>query len=62
MVLGAQYDSVLLVTLGTTLGMLIANVPVVYMGEALMRRLPLQAAHIAAALLFAAVGVVTILS
>ncbi|MFC7047624.1 TMEM165/GDT1 family protein [Emcibacter nanhaiensis] len=61
-VLGAQYDSVLIVTIGTTLGMLIANVPVVYAGEALMRRLPMKAAHIAAALLFAAVGVVTIVS
>ncbi|WP_321396204.1 TMEM165/GDT1 family protein [Emcibacter sp.] len=59
-VLGAQYDSVLIVTLGTTLGMLIANVPVVYMGEALMRRLPMKAAHIAAAILFAVVGMVTI--
>lgn len=55
--LGAQFQSVLWVTLGTTLGMLAANVPVVYAGERLMRSIPLKAAHIAAALVFTAVGV-----
>lgn len=55
-VLGAQYNSILLVTLGTTIGMLLANVPVVYAGEALMRKLPLKAAHIGAAVVFSLVG------
>ncbi len=56
-VLGAQYNAVVLVTLGTTLGMLLANVPVVYAGEAMMRRIPMKLAHMAAAGLFAAIGV-----
>ena len=54
--LGAQYDSVLLVTLGTTLGMLLANVPVIYAGEYLMRRIPLNASRLVAALAFSATG------
>jgi Ca2+/H+ antiporter, TMEM165/GDT1 family len=57
--LGAQFDSIILVTLGTTLGMLAANVPVVYAGEYLMAKipLPLKATRIAAALTFSLVGV-----
>ncbi len=55
--LGAQFDSVMIVTLGTTIGMLLANVPVVYAGDYLMQRIPLNATRIVAALLFAAVGV-----
>jgi putative Ca2+/H+ antiporter (TMEM165/GDT1 family) len=60
--LGAQFDAVLLVTLGTTLGMLVANVPVVYAGEYLMARIPLQATRIVAALAFILVGVWQIIS
>jgi len=55
--LGAQFDSVLLVTIGTTIGMLLANVPVVFAGDYLMKRIPLKVTRIAAALVFAAVGV-----
>lgn len=55
--LAAQYQSVIWVTLGTTLGMLAANVPVVYYGEALMRKLPMAWAHRIAAGLFVAAGV-----
>ncbi|WP_317930444.1 TMEM165/GDT1 family protein [Halioxenophilus sp. WMMB6] len=58
--LGAQYASVTWVTLGTTLGMLIANVPVVLAGDFLMRRIPLKLAHLLAAATFIAVGVVRI--
>ena len=42
--------------LGTTIGMLLANVPVVYAGDYLMKRIPLNATRIVAALAFAAVG------
>ncbi len=45
------------VVLGTTLGLLLANVPVVLLGEAAARRLPIRAVHILAALVFAALGV-----
>jgi Ca2+/H+ antiporter, TMEM165/GDT1 family len=57
MVLAAHYDALLSVVVGTTLGMLAANVPVVYLGQAFARRLPLHAIRIAAALLFAGLGV-----
>jgi putative Ca2+/H+ antiporter (TMEM165/GDT1 family) len=60
-VLGAQYQSLLWVTLGTTLGMLLANIPVIYFGEALMKRLPLNATRIFAASLFIIMGLITAL-
>lgn len=60
--LGAQFDSVLLVTLGTTLGMLAANVPVVYAGEYLMAKIPLKTTRILAALAFMLVGGFQIIS
>ncbi len=55
--LGAQFDSVLWVTVGTTLGMLLANVPVVFAGEYLMQKIPLTFTRIVAALVFILVGV-----
>ncbi|TGD74572.1 TMEM165/GDT1 family protein [Mangrovimicrobium sediminis] len=54
--LGAQYQSVFWVTVGTTLGMLLANVPVVLAGDYLMRRIPLQPVRILAAGAFIVVG------
>ncbi len=56
MVLGAQFDNVLAVTAGTTLGMMIANVPAVLFGEALAKKVPMRALQIGAALLFLALG------
>jgi Ca2+/H+ antiporter, TMEM165/GDT1 family len=55
--LGARYGDVVSVTAGTTLGMLLANAPVVLAGDALIKRVPLNAVRIAAALLFVAMGV-----
>jgi Ca2+/H+ antiporter, TMEM165/GDT1 family len=54
--LGAQFQGALLVTMGTTLGMLIANVPAVFLGERVHRLMPAGAARIGAALLFFVVG------
>jgi putative Ca2+/H+ antiporter (TMEM165/GDT1 family) len=54
--LGAQYHSVLAVASGTTIGMMIANVPAVFLGEELVKRVSLKATRIAAALLFVALG------
>ncbi|MFA7601377.1 MAG: TMEM165/GDT1 family protein [Novosphingobium sp.] len=54
--LGAQYHSVLAVATGTTIGMMIANAPAVFLGEELVRRISLKATRIAAALLFLALG------
>jgi putative Ca2+/H+ antiporter (TMEM165/GDT1 family) len=54
--LGAQFHSVAMVAAGTTIGMMIANVPAVLAGEALIARIPMRAVHIGAALLFLALG------
>jgi putative Ca2+/H+ antiporter (TMEM165/GDT1 family) len=56
-VLAAKYASLVAVVLGTTLGMLVANVPVVLLANATSAKIPFKAVRIAAALLFAALGV-----
>jgi putative Ca2+/H+ antiporter (TMEM165/GDT1 family) len=55
--LAAQFHSLVLVVLGTTVGMLLANVPVVFAGDALMRYVPLRVVRSVAALSFAALGI-----
>ena len=55
--LAARFDSLVAVVMGTTIGMLLANAPVAFFGEALSRRLPVRAVHVVAALVFAALGV-----
>ncbi|NZA25287.1 TMEM165/GDT1 family protein [Luteimonas sp. SJ-92] len=50
--LAAKYDALGPVIVGTTLGMLLANLPVVLLGARFADRLPLRAARLAAALLF----------
>lgn len=59
-VLAARFDSILLVTLGTTAGMLAVNAPTVLLGGALAGRLPLGAIRAAAAAIFAVLGVLTL--
>ena len=54
--LGAQYHSIVAVACGTTLGMMIANAPAVFLGEELVRHISLKATRIAAAVLFLALG------
>jgi putative Ca2+/H+ antiporter (TMEM165/GDT1 family) len=54
--LAAHYHSVIAVASGTTLGMMIADGPAVFAGEALVKRVSLRAARIGAAALFAALG------
>jgi putative Ca2+/H+ antiporter (TMEM165/GDT1 family) len=56
-VLAARFPSLAAVVIGTTVGMLLANVPVVLAGKAASARIPFKAVRIAAALLFAALGV-----
>ncbi|MBB4858977.1 putative Ca2+/H+ antiporter (TMEM165/GDT1 family) [Novosphingobium chloroacetimidivorans] len=55
--LGARFHSVLPVMLGTTLGMMIANVPAVFFGHELIRRVPLHVVRWVAAGLFLLIGV-----
>ncbi|HSV17392.1 MAG TPA: TMEM165/GDT1 family protein [Casimicrobiaceae bacterium] len=56
-VLGARYDNLVAVVTGTTLGMLIADVPVVFAGHLAAHRIPVRVVHVIAAILFAAFGV-----
>ena len=55
-ILAAQYHPLWQVIAGTTTGMLIANVPVVFLGARFAAKLPLRAARICASLLFVALG------
>jgi putative Ca2+/H+ antiporter (TMEM165/GDT1 family) len=55
--LAARYDALAAVVAGTTLGMMLANVPVVLLGDRATKRLPVQWVHRIAALIFAALGV-----
>jgi Ca2+/H+ antiporter, TMEM165/GDT1 family len=54
--LGARFHDVLAVTMGTTLGMMIANVPAVFLGSQLLKRVPLRIIRWIAAGLFLAIG------
>ena len=54
--LGARFHAVLPVTAGTTLGMMIANVPAVFLGHELIKRVPLRVVRIVAALSFLVIG------
>jgi putative Ca2+/H+ antiporter (TMEM165/GDT1 family) len=55
-VLAARFDSLVAVVLGTTVGMLLADVPVVLIGKSAAARIPMKAVRITAAALFAALG------
>lgn len=59
--LGARFPELWAVVLGTTLGMMIANVPAVIIGEKLAHRLPLDKIRWAAAALFVLTGALTLL-
>lgn len=60
--LAAQYASLAAVVAGTTLGMMLANVPVVFLGERITRRIPLKVIHPVTAVLFAVLGVLVLLN
>lgn len=59
--MGAKYESIIIVTAGTTLGMLLANIPVVLGGEKLMQKLPMQWAHRIAAAIFVGFGLLQLI-
>ena len=54
--LAAKYDAVVVVILGTTLGMMVANVPAVLLGERAVKLVPAHWVHRIAAVVFAALG------
>ena len=55
--LGAHYHSVAQVAIGTTLGMMLANVPAVFLGDRITRLVPLNIVRMAAAAIFAVLGI-----
>ena len=59
--MAAHYAAPLLVVIGTTAGMLIADVPAVFVGDRLAARIPMKLVHAIAAAIFAALGVATLL-
>lgn len=59
--MAAHYATPWLVVTGTTLGMLIADVPAVFIGDKLANKIPMRLVHTIAAAVFAALGVATLL-
>jgi Ca2+/H+ antiporter, TMEM165/GDT1 family len=59
--LAAQFNALIAVVAGTTLGMMLANVPAVLLGSRIANRIPTRLVHGIAALIFAALGVATLL-
>jgi putative Ca2+/H+ antiporter (TMEM165/GDT1 family) len=59
--LAAKYSALVAVIAGTTVGMMIANVPAVLLGEVAAKKLPLRLVHGIAALIFLAMGVAVLL-
>ena len=54
--LAAQYSSTVMVVAGTTLGMMLANAPVVWLGERMTRLVPLRVVHLVSAAIFMGLG------
>ncbi len=59
--MAAHYADPLLVVIGTTLGMLIADVPAVFVGDKLANKIPMKLVHSVAAAVFAVLGIATLL-
>lgn len=59
-VLAAQYQAFLWVVAGTTLGMMLANAPAVWLGERVTQWLPIRVVHGVSAFIFAALGVLAL--
>jgi putative Ca2+/H+ antiporter (TMEM165/GDT1 family) len=59
--LAAQYNAWAMVVAGTTLGMMLANAPVVCLGDAITRRVPLRMVHRVSAVIFMLLGMAALL-
>jgi len=59
--LAAHYAAPLLVIAGTTLGMLLADVPAVFLGNKFAEKIPMRLVHSVAAGIFAVMGVLTLM-
>ncbi len=59
--LAAQYNAWAWVVAGTTLGMMLANAPVVWLGDAITKRVPIRLVHVVSAVIFAVLGALALL-
>ena len=59
--MAAHYPNPMLVVIGTTLGMLIADVPAVFVGDRFAQKIPMKLVHSIAAAMFAVMGLMTLL-
>jgi putative Ca2+/H+ antiporter (TMEM165/GDT1 family) len=59
--LAAKYDALVAVVMGTTIGMMIANVPAVLLGNIAAEKLPVKLVHGVAAAIFAVIGIAMLL-
>jgi putative Ca2+/H+ antiporter (TMEM165/GDT1 family) len=59
--MAAHFPSPVMVVIGTTLGMLIADVPAVFVGDRFSNKIPMKIVHSIAAAMFAAMGVLALL-
>lgn len=60
--LAARYDAVVAVVAGTTLGMMLANVPAVFLGDQIAKKVSMTLVHGISAAIFAVLGVLTLLN
>jgi Ca2+/H+ antiporter, TMEM165/GDT1 family len=60
--LAARFNAYFWVVAGTTLGMMLANVPVVFLGERMTRLVPMRVVHIASAMVFSVLGVLALVA
>ncbi|WP_287965050.1 TMEM165/GDT1 family protein [Diaphorobacter sp.] len=58
--LAAQYSAYFWVVAGTTLGMMLANVPVVWLGDRLVKKVPIRVVHLVSALIFLVLGLLAL--
>ena len=58
--LAAQYNAFFWVVAGTTLGMMLANAPVVWLGDKITRKVPIRAVHLISAVIFLVLGLLAI--
>ena len=58
--LAARYSDIAAVVLGTTLGMMLANVPAVFLGERIAQKVSMRLVHGVAAAIFAVLGLLTL--
>jgi len=58
--LAAKYNAYLWVVAGTTLGMMLANAPVVWLGDKLVKRVPIRTVHLVSAVIFLVLGLLAL--